>query len=194
MCLHCQWCKCHFPTLAIVIACRVMCTKGGDTIGLSKKFRYLSMKLVYSRLWHNPSLRQPINCKNPWILASTNSVCRDKCHNPYPYPDFITHTLPYLCYFYAEFIYFDLNVYVNATLITEKLGCKRNRMKLEEFSNPISEQEVNGHKVSDEEIFRSVQDMAEAVLWLRLIRQSTTVKSSRVHEKASWLSRLLKTS
>ena len=35
-------------------------------------------------------------------------------------------------------------------------------MKLEEFLNPISEQEVNGCKVSDEEIFRSVQDMAEA--------------------------------
>ena len=36
-------------------------------------------------------------------------------------------------------------------------------MKLEEFLNPISEQEVNGCKVSDKEIFRSVpsQDMAE---------------------------------
>ena len=32
------------------------------------------------------------------------------------------------------------------------------------------------------------------VLWLQLIRQSTTVNSSRVQEKASWLSRLLKTS
>ena len=35
-------------------------------------------------------------------------------------------------------------------------------MKLEEFLNPISEQEVNGRKVSDKEIFRSAQDMAEA--------------------------------
>ena len=34
-------------------------------------------------------------------------------------------------------------------------------MKLEGFLNPISEQEVKGRKVSDEEIFRSVQDMAE---------------------------------
>ena len=55
-------------------------------------------------------------------------------------------------------------------------------MKLEEFLSPISEQEVNGRnlKVSDEEIFRSVQDMAEAeqmiehqqilgILWVSIV-------------------------